>query len=651
MAAPATPSSSLLAALAAEVARHAPFSQMAPEHVALFVAGCKQQYHAPGEVVLGPHSGPVQALMLVRQGSVSGRPGSAQAGQGGGSGEGAGESAGDADRDGTFELLAGDLFPVGAVLAGRAVTSTYTAQADTFSLALPLAQVQQLLALSPPFAGFLQRRVAHYIELSRQAVQKAWASQTLAAQSLEARLGSLPRKQPLACSPATPLAEALAQMHARRVGSVLVVDEGLSPLGILTRHDILGRVTLPQLPLQTPLAQVMSAPVRSLDIEHTLQDAALLMTRHSIRHVPVTEAGRVVNIVSERDLFALQRLSLKQLSTQIRAAADEATLRVLAAQIRQFARHLLGQGVQARQLTELVSHLNDVLTERLVQLVAARRGLDLAQACWLAFGSEGRGEQTVATDQDNGLVFSSTEPEADRSKWLAFGQEVNEALDAAGYPLCKGGIMAGQPACCLSVDEWRQRFMQWMRQGEPEDLLNASIFFDLRPLCGHTALAEALAALPAQQALHAPRFMRLMVDNALRRAAPLNWRGALATHDEDGHQWFDLKLQGTAIFVDAARLFTLAQGLPALGTRARLEAAAPGLRVAAQEAEAWVGAFEFLQMLRLRVQLAPAAAPSDPKNANRVDVATLNDIDRRMLKEAVRVARRLQQRLEMDFLR
>jgi CBS domain-containing protein len=151
--------------------------------------------------------------------------------------------------------------------------------------------------------------------------------------------------------------------------------------------------------------------------------------------------------------------------------------------------------------------------------------------------------------------------------------------------------------------------------------------------------------------MQVPRFMRLMVDNALRRAAPLNWRGALATHDEDGHAWFDLKLQGTAIFVDAARLFALAQGLPVLGTRARLEAAAPGLRVAAQEAEAWVGAFEFLQMLRLRVQLAPAAAPPDPKNANRVDVAALNDIDRRMLKEAVRVARRLQQRLEMDFLR
>lgn len=638
MAANATPSGSLLAALCAEVARHAPFSQMAPAHVAQFVAGCTQQYHAPGELVLGPHSGPVQALLLLRQGSVTGRP--------------AGDQAGGDEQP--FEVLAGDLFPVGAALAGRAVTSTYTAQGDTFSLALPLAEVQRLAAASPPFAGFLQQRVAHYLALSRQAVQKAWASQTLAAQSLEARLGTLPRKQALACSPATPLALALAQMHERRVGSVLVVDEAQAPLGILTRHDILGRVTLPQLPLSTPLAQVMSAPVHSLDAEHTLQDAALLMTRHGIRHVPVTEGGRVVNIVSERDLFALQRLSLKQLSTQIRAAPDGATLRALAAQIRQFARHLLGQGVQARQLTELVSHLNDVLTERLVQQVAERRGLDLAQACWVAFGSEGRGEQTVATDQDNGLVFASTQPSADRPRWLALGQEVNEALDAAGYPLCKGGVMAGNPACCLSSDEWRQRFLQWMHHGEPEDLLKASIFFDLRPLCGHTALAQPLAALPPREAAQAPRFLRLMVDNALRRPAPLNWRGALATHDEDGHAWLDLKLQGTAIFVDAARLFTLAQGLPVLGTRARLEAAAPGLHVPAQEAQAWVGAFEFLQMLRLRVQLghtAEGARAADDVHANRVDVAALNDIDRRVLKEAVRVARRLQQRLEIDFLR
>ena len=159
-----------------------------------------------------------------------------------------------AEMAGRFEYVAGDLFPVGAVLGGRAVTATYTANEDTFCLMVPVAALQELAAASPPFADFLNRRVMHFLELSRRAVQATWASQALAEQSLEARLGTLPRKQPLACLPDTPLAEALRQMHTRRVGSVLVVDDAQVPLGILTRHDILGRVTLPQLPLSTPIA-------------------------------------------------------------------------------------------------------------------------------------------------------------------------------------------------------------------------------------------------------------------------------------------------------------------------------------------------------------------------------------------------------------
>ena len=114
------------------------------------------------------------------------------------------------------------------------------------------------------------------------------------------------------------------------MGSVIVVDAAGAPLGILTRHDILGRVTLPQRPLSTPIAEVMTSPLHSLTVDHTLQDAALAMARHGIRHVPVTELGRLVNIVSERELFALQRQSLNQLSAQIRVAADLPMLQHLA---------------------------------------------------------------------------------------------------------------------------------------------------------------------------------------------------------------------------------------------------------------------------------------------------------------------------------
>jgi CBS domain-containing protein len=139
-----------------------------------------------------------------------------------------------------------------------------------------------------------------------------------------------------------------------------------------------------------------------------------------------------------------------------------------------------------------------------------------------------------------------------------------------------------------------------------------------------------------------------LAGNALRYRVPLNWRGALETQTVDGREMLDLKLHGTAIFVDAARLFALAQGLPVLGTRARLEAAAPGMRVAARESEAWVSAFEFLQGLRLQVQVAETGAPP-AGNANLIDVGTLDDIERSVLKEAMRVARRLLQRIELDY--
>lgn len=624
----ATPAATLLEQIAAELAPHPPFAEMEPAHVRQFVAGAREAYFAPGEVVLEPAMGPVRDLVLLRSGRVTAQRGASTPGGG-------------------VQHEAGDLFSVGALLGSRAVRSTYTAQDDCFCLLLPEPAVRGLARASPPFADYLERRALHFFELARQALHEAYASEALHEQTLEAPLATLPRKAVLACGPDDALSQVLARMHARSIGSVVVVDAQRVPQGILTRHDILGRVTLPQLPLTTPIGRVMSSPVHTLDVGATLQDAALLMSRHDMRHVPVCEAGALVNIVSERDLFALQRLSLKGISARIRAAGDLAALQAGAHDIRDFARNLLGQGVHARQLTELISRLNDVLTETLVQLLAREHGVDLRRACWLAFGSEGRSEQTVATDQDNGLLFVSDDPDAERPRWLAFGRAVNEALDACGYPLCKGNVMASNPQCCLTVDEWRARFAHWIEHGAPEDLLHASIHFDLRPIAGDATLAQPLLQMLRGESVRTPRFIKQMADNALSKRPPLDWLGALETRNEGEHRWLDLKLRGTAMFVEGARLYALAGGLEATGTRARLLAAAQARHVPPAESEALVAAFEFLQMLRLRVQLERP----DPERPNEIDVAQLNPIDRRVLKESMRAARSLQQRIELDYQR
>jgi CBS domain-containing protein len=623
-----------MAQLAKELTQHPPFDQMLPEHVLRFANQCHQRYFAAGEQVISPADGPARQLLFVRRGAVTGTQGLADL------------------NGGAFLYEAGDLFPVSAVVGNRAVTATYKATEDCFVLALPIDAVQQLALVSAPFADFLNQRIQHFLSLSRKALQSEMSSRVLAEQSMETALGSLINDPPICCLPSEPLRSALTTMSQRGIGSMLITDNAQQVLGILTRYDLLGRVTLPGISLDVPISQVMVAPVRTLDVSDTAQEAALLMSRHAIRHVPITANGAVVGIVSERDLFAMQRMSLQQISSALRAASSIEALKSLAPGIRQFAARLLGQGIQARQLTALVSHLNDLLTERLLDLLADRHGLQAAQACWIALGSEGREEQTVSTDQDNALILQDNTSEADRERWLGLATEANETLDVCGYPLCAGNIMASNPELCLTQSQWRARFQHWISVGEPQDLLNASIFFDLRGLWGTLAFAAQLRDFITQQAGSKGRFLKLLALNSLDRTPPLTWTGAIDTSD-DGT--VDLKVRGTAIFVDASRLYALAHGIAETNTRTRLAAIGQKLGAKPREYEGWIGGFEFLQTLRLRVQIdiiqGLPCSLGDPDEPNRIAIRRLNTIDRRILKETCRVAQDVQRRIRLDFER
>ena len=83
--------------------------------------------------------------------------------------------------------------------------------------------------------------------------------------------------------------------------------------------------------------------------------------------------------------------------------------------------------------------LNDRLCQRVLEIERKNHRWERISWCWLAFGSEGRFEQTFSTDQDNGLVFAAHDGEpadAVRARLLPFAKAVNEALDACGFPVC-----------------------------------------------------------------------------------------------------------------------------------------------------------------------------------------------------------------------
>ncbi|MBP8120221.1 MAG: nucleotidyltransferase, partial [Burkholderiales bacterium] len=392
------------------------------------------------------------------------------------------------------------------------------------------------------------------------------------------------------------------------------------------------------------------------------------MARFRFRHVLVMEEGKLPGVVSERDLFTMQRLSLGELAKSIEQAAGADSLAHAAGEVRRLATALLAQGVGAEQLTQFVTTLNDSIVSRALALAAADAPPPDTKWCWMGLGSEGRMEQTLATDQDNALIFilpPGASLAATRESFVAFADRVNRILDQCGFPLCKGNIMARNPRWCLTLDEWKDTFLHWMRSANGEALLNAAIFFDFRSLHGDSGLAGELRDWLGPQVAAQPLFVLQMVNNALQVRPPLGLLRDFVKDDGEAGEYpgtIDLKKFGTRPFVDAARIFSLRHGVAASNTADRLRLAAPKMRMHEDEAAAIIEGFHFIQLLRLRNQegaaLHAATAWGDhhhadsllpPHHPNRIDPDQLNELDRRILKEALRQARKLQSRLELDF--
>lgn len=625
----------LIAEVRADLAQYAPFSQFEPPLLDHLASRLELEYFHHGEVIVAPGPDVPEACYIIRQGVVEA------------------SSPGLDDEPLLSRLVAGESFPVGSLAAGRPTQTTFRAVGDVFCWRLRRADFEDLCRRSEAWREFTTHQLAVLLDISRAQQQANYALRTAERRDMNTPLEVVMKGPPVTARAGEPLREVFARMEAARVGSVLVVpddpERAEEPvLGILTRLDVIGRVVLPELSLDTPVERVCTRPVVTLSAVDTVADAALVMAKHSIRHLPVLRDGRLAGIVTERDLFALQRSSMRSIGDGIAVATNVEGLAQAAEDIRRWSSVLVAQGVSPHLVTGLISRLNDRLTQRLIELVAAGRGIDPERFCWLALGSEGREEQTIATDQDNGLILHDGD-EATRERMLAFALEVNQALDRCGYPLCKGGVMASNPRWCLTLGEWKARFADWIEHGDGEALLSASIFFDFRGLAGDTLLAVELRDFVTERAMRNGRFLKQMSDEALRNRIPGSWGSDLIEPllGMGAGGELDLKLHGTMPFVDAARVLALGAGVRGTGTAERLEALVEARRLKQDEARDWIDAFQFLQGLRLRVQQAVDLRGS--ANPNMVELRRLTRLDRRILREALRQARLLQQRLRLDY--
>ena len=313
---------------------------------------------------------------------------------------------------------------------------------------------------------------------------------------------------------------------------------------------------------------------------------------------------------------------------------------------------MIAHGASPEQVTRLITLINDHTTCRIIELILEKHGSPDIQFSWLVFGSEGRKEQTLHTDQDNGILFkadSAEEANAIRQKLLPIAREINVVLDDCGFTLCRGNFMAGNAEFCLSSDEWLARYQRMMRDATPKNMQFAGVHFDMRCIWGETQpcvdLHRQVVGMVAADAV----FQRVLAESALLNRPPLGGLFRNFTLSKKGAEKdsLDLKVKGLAPIVESARVLALSQGIEATNTLERIRQLVGRGIIERLDGDAYAEAYHFIQLMRMQHNQQQAAQGLAYSNLIYPD--ELNALDRRILRESFRQAQRIQSSLSLRY--
>ncbi|MEM8996368.1 MAG: DUF294 nucleotidyltransferase-like domain-containing protein [Acidobacteriota bacterium] len=367
----------------------------------------------------------------------------------------------------------------------------------------------------------------------------------------------------------------------------------------------------------------MSSPVATVDAGVTGTEALLELLRRGVHHLPVVRGGELAGVVTPTDLQPSRRIGPQALYKRIEVAGGAAELSTYADDIADMVQHLHNSRLAATDIGRVVAALGDALAVRLLTLAEADLGRPPCAYAWIVFGSEGRREQSLLTDQDNALIYAeATEEAADYFRALA--ERVVGDLLAVGIPPCAGGFMATH--WCRPLAQWSRLFRSWIDEPEPEALLEAANFFDFRSLAGglDTGPLEEIIGAAADRRL----FLAQMAKTGLEKRPPLG----LLHRIRESPEGVDLKAGALMPILALARLSALEAGERRGSTLQRLEAAARAGTLSEEGADLLASAFRFVFDVRLRQQLADRRAGRDP--SHHVQLGDLSAVERSHLKQA-----------------
>ena len=532
------------------------------------------------------------------------------------------------DREEVQVLEEGDVFGYPSIINQGAPAFDVVAHGEITVHCIPAQAFRELLG-NAAFAEFFLQSLGERL----QRVTSGGA--TSLGGELTTALGDLALRPPVTIASTATVAEAARAMSNAREDVVLIPED---PPGILTDHDFQTRVLAEGRGPDTPVADVMTRPVKTLPADTPVHGALLLMLEERIHHLPVTYDGDIAGIISATDLLRHQTRNPLYLMQRLDRLENPASLASYHADAAAMVERLFSGGLMVGQISRIFASLNDALIRRLCRLAEEEFGSPPCPYAWLVFGSEGRMEQAPLTDQDNALVYAR-ESEAAKDYFAKLAARVVDNLVTAGFPLCPGGCMAtnwNKP-----LDAWSNTIAEWIREPTPDNLMVSSIFFDFRAVAGDldtTPLADLVAGAADSQL-----FMAHLARVSLRFKPPLGLFQRIRA--EDGK--VDVKKRGIASIAAAARVYGLEAGTRARPTRERLEAAIEKGVVSRDLGRTLIETYRFLLRIRLGAQLT--ALKDKRELDNDIRLKSLSSMEHRHLKDAFGAIREMQQAVAQRY--
>ena len=621
-----------------------PFHLLSGDTVDELVGTLIIEYFPRGEIILRPEGPAASFLYIIRSGGVR---------------------LLSKDGDGLEKVYdyreEGDFFGLLSLLGGEPSPFTIIAEEDTLCYLLRKEVFKNLLDTNPDvFLYFTAGPSKGFKQHAGGMVPEPLATQGLEVQQVlfTGRVREVMHPEVLTCPPDETIVGVARRMTGRGVGSVIVVDDLGIPMGIVTDGDFRGKILAKGTLINVPVIDIMSKPVQAISPDAFCFEAIVSMIINQIKYLIVMDGLKLLGILSEHDLMVSQGNNPVAVIKGIEQASSIDQVVAIRTHIDRAMKVILHHGGMARDLSELITTLNDHLTRKIILLAEEAMfseglGRPPVPYSWIALGSEGRREQTLRTDQDNAIVFAdvlSEREEEVKRYFLDLAGRVVSGLERCGFPRCKGGIMAVNPKWCQPFRVWKEYYRHWIVDIDhpAEEILQTMIFFDFRSLYGSYDFSTRIAGFISEYLNQREGFLRDMAGTAVFHETPLGFFKRFVVEKSGQHKnQLNLKVHGLTPLVDAVRILALAQRIFETNTLDRISTLLSTGALSQGEADDLRDAFNVIMLTRIRHHVSLISRAEEPDNY--INPEDLSIIQRTMLKEAFKAIDKLQRTLELHY--